>query len=225
MFRLTLKVRFLPALFAVVACFPLFLVSARADAIDDYLQRQMQKNHIPGLSLAVVRNGKIVKIKGYGMANLEWEQPATPDTAFQIASSTKPFTGTALMLLVEDGKLSLEDKISKYLPDAPAAWQNITIRQLAVHSSGITNKVQANRNASIEEFVKAAYPLPLEYEPGAKSAYGLTDFIVLTHIIEKVSGQTLTNFLNNRIFKPLGMSSTQFEFALENGQIRSANVV
>jgi D-alanyl-D-alanine carboxypeptidase len=225
MFKLTSKLRFLPALFAIVAAFPLFLVSARADAIDDYLRRQMQKNHIPGLSLAVVREGKIVKIKGYGMANLEWEQPATPDTAFQIASSTKPFTGTALMLLVEDGKLSLEDKISKYLPDAPAAWQNITIRQLAVHSSGITNNVPANRNANIEEFVKAAYPLPLEYEPGSKSAYGLTDFIVLTHIIEKVSGQTLPNFLGNRIFKPLGMSGTQFEFGSENGQIRAANVI
>lgn len=201
------------------------LTQIKADEIDDYLRAQMQKNRIPGLSVAIVRRGRIIKLKGYGAANLEWEAPATPDAAFQIASSTKPFTGTALMLLVEDGKISLGDKLSKYLPDAPAAWQNITIRQLATHSSGISNNVQAKPGAGVEEFVKAAYPLPLEYEPGTKSAYGFTDFVVLTHIIEKVSGQKFPDFLANRLFKPLQMTNTQFDFASEGGPIRSAAVI
>ena len=197
----------------------------RADKIDDYLRAQMVKNHVPGLSVAIVRNGKIIKLKGYGVANLEWEQPVTPDTAFQIASSTKPFTGTALMMLVEDGKLSLDDKVSKYLPDAPAAWQNITIRHLATHSSGITNRVNANSDGSVEEFVKAAYPLALDYQPGAKSAYGLTDFVVLTHIIEKVSGQNFTNFLKTKLLDRFQMSDSGFEFASEIAAMRFANVI
>src|SRR6185369_15058004 len=129
------------------------IFEVRGDGIDDYLRAQMVKNHIPGLAVAIVRQQKIIKLKGYGTANLEWNQPVTPDTLFQIASSTKPFTGTALMMLVEDGKISLDDKISKYLPGAPAAWQNITIRQLATHSSGLSNNVPVKPDADIEEFV------------------------------------------------------------------------
>lgn len=197
----------------------------RADKIDDYLRAQMVKNHIPGLSVAVVRKGKVIKLKSYGVANLEWNQPATPDTAFQIASSTKPFTGTALMMLVEDGKISLDDKVSKYLTDAPASWQNITIRHLATHSSGITNRVPANADASVEEFVKAAYPLDLDYQPGEKSAYGLTDFVVLTHIIEKVSGQNFTDFLKTKLLDRFQMSNSGFEYASEIAAMRFANVV
>lgn len=141
------------------------------DSIDDYLREQMARNQIPAVSVAIVNRGKIVKLKSYGVANLEWNQPTTTDTALQIASSTKPFTGTALMMLVEEGKLALEDKISKYLTDTPAAWQNITIRHLATHSSGITNRVSAKPETSVEEFGKAAYPLPLDYQPGEKAMY------------------------------------------------------
>jgi D-alanyl-D-alanine carboxypeptidase len=183
------------------------------------------KNHVPGLSVAIVRNGKIVKLKGYGAANLEWQPPVTPDTAFQIASSTKPFTGTALMMLVAEGKLSLDDKISKYLPDAPAAWQNITIRHLATHSSGITNRVSANADSSTEEFIKTAYDLPLDYQPGEKSAYGLTDFVVLTYIIEKVSGQKFTDFLKTKLFDRFEMSDSRFEFAGSDRAVRFADVI
>jgi CubicO group peptidase (beta-lactamase class C family) len=199
--------------------------NVRADEIDDYLQAQIAKNHLPGLSVAIVRNGKIIKLKGYGVANLEWEQPVTPDTVFQIASSTKPFTGTALMMLVEEGKISLDDKVSKYLPDAPAAWQNITIRHLATHASGIGGNVDAKPGATAEEFVKAAYRLPLDYQPGEKSAYALSDFIVLTYIIEKVTGQSFNKFLKTRLYDRFGMSGSGFEFAWEYSSVRSASVI
>lgn len=199
--------------------------TAFADRIDDYLKEQMRKNHIPGLAVAVVRDGKVLKIKGYGVANLEWQSPVATDTAFQIASSTKPLTGTALMLLVEEGKISLDDRVSKYLPDAPAAWQSITIRHLATHSSGISNNMPVNPQASIEEHVKASYTVPLDYTPGEKSAYGLADFVVLTYIIEKVSGQSYADFLRAKLLAPLGMRNTGFDFTAESGPIRSANVI
>ena len=185
----------------------------------------MTKNQIPGLSVAVVRSGKIIKLKSYGAANLEWNQPATPQTAFQIASSTKPFTGTALMMLAQEGKLSLDDKISKYLTDAPISWQNITVRHLATHSSGITNAVSAKADASIEEFIKAAYTLPLDYQPGEKASYGLTDFVVLTYIIEKVSGQSFPEFLKTKLLDRFQMADSNFEFATESGDRHYANVI
>lgn len=185
----------------------------------------MTKNQIPGLSVAIVRSGEIIKLKSYGVANLEWNQPVSPQTAFQIASSTKPFTGTALMMLAQDGKLSLDDKISKYLTDAPAAWQNITVRHLATHSSGITNAVSARPDASIEEFIQAAYPLPLDYQPGEKASYGLTDFVVLTYIIEKVSGQPFPGFLKTKLLDRFQMSDSNFEFATESGDRHYANVI
>lgn len=227
--------------FALISLFFLFLVfycpataqirTAKSvnvvaeDAIDKYLRAQMAKNKIPGLSVAIVSRGKIVKLKSFGVANLEWNQPATPQTAFQIASSTKPFTGTALMMLVAEGKIALDDKISKYLSDAPAAWQNITVRHLATHSSGITNAVSAKPGASVEEFVKAAYPLPLDYQPGEKAAYGLTDFVVLTYIIEKVSGQSFPDFLQTKLFDRFQMTDSKFEFATEIGDRHYANVI
>jgi D-alanyl-D-alanine carboxypeptidase len=214
-----------PRLFINLFLILLAAVSAAADPIDDYLQEQMRKNHIPGLAMAVVRDGKIVKIKGYGVANLEWPSPVGPDTAFQIASSTKPLTGSALMLLVAEGKISLDDKVSKYLADAPAAWAGITIRHLATHSSGISNNVSAKPNATVEEFVKAAYSVPLDYAPGEKASYGLTDFVVLTQIIEKVSNQTYPDFLKTKLLAPLGMQNTQFDDTTEGGPIRSSNVI
>lgn len=222
MVQQTLK-RFLLLIFL---CAPLLAPGAVfADRIDDYLREQMRKNHIPGLAVAVVRAGKIQKIKGYGVANLEWQTPVAPATAFQIASSTKPLTGVALMRLVEEGRLALDDRISKYLPDAPAAWQNITVRHLATHSSGISNSVPAKPEASIEEYVKAAYTVPLDYAPGEKSAYGFADFVVLTHLIEKISNQSYADFLRTKLLAPLGMNGTKFDFTAEGGPIRSSNVI
>src|SRR6185295_9129904 len=162
---------------AFIAMLLLFLSASpvlRADEVDDYLKAQMEKNHIPGLSVAIVRNGKITKLKGYGLANLEWNQPVTPNTAFQLASSTKPFTGTALMLLVDEGKLSLDDKVAKYVPVAPAEWQDITIRHLATHSSGIREDVELAKGATIEDYVKTVAKLPLSYRPGERSGYGIS---------------------------------------------------
>lgn len=196
-----------------------------ADGVDEYLKTQMQKNHIPGLAVAIIRHGRMVKLQGYGQANLEWNSLATANTAFQLASSTKPITGTALMLLVQEGKIALDDKISKYLPDAPVAWQNITVRNLVTHSSGLKDDLGPHKIVTVEDAVKAASALPLTYQPGEKSTYGLIDFVVLTLIIEKVTGAKFQNFLRERIFEPLGMTATRFDNATEDGSIRVSDLV
>src|SRR5690348_4228301 len=98
--------------------------------IDDYIQAEMKAEQIPGLSLAIVKNGEIVIAKGYGLANIEHQVPVKPETIFQSGSMGKQFTATAVMMLVEEGKLSLDDKLIKFFPDGPEAWRNITIRHM-----------------------------------------------------------------------------------------------
>ena len=200
-------------------------LAARADGVDDYLRAQMEKNHIPGLAVAIIRDGKIIKLQGYGQANLEWDSRVTTNTAFQLASSTKPMTGTALMLLVQEGKIALDDKISKYLPDSPATWQDISVRHLITHSSGLKDDLSQQKIVTVEDAVKAASALPLNYQPGERSAYGLIDFVVLTRIIEKVTGKKFQDFLRERIFEPLGMTATKFDNATEDGPIRVSDLV
>src|SRR5882724_6150166 len=110
---------------------------ARADAIDDYIRSEMERRHIPGLALAVARQGKIVKVRGYGVANLEHDVPVTPETVFELASVTKQFTAAAIMTLVEEGKVQLDDPVAWHLPRAPETWNAITVRHLLTHTSGL----------------------------------------------------------------------------------------
>jgi CubicO group peptidase (beta-lactamase class C family) len=116
-------------------------ISAKADNVDDYVSARMRQLHIPGLSLAIVRDGRVTKAQGYGFANLELSAHATKETVYEIGSNTKQFTAAAIMMLVRDGKLHLEDPITEYFPEAPQAWRNITIRRLLTHTSGIQNHV------------------------------------------------------------------------------------
>ena len=113
--------------------------TAMADKADDIAKAAMEKQHIPGLSMAVVRDGKVVKAAGYGFANLEWKVPAAPDTVYQLQSVTKQFTATAVMMLVEEGKVALDDPIGKYLEGTPETWND----------SGITSAPNAARRWAI----------------------------------------------------------------------------
>src|SRR5690242_3534340 len=114
----------------LLLCLILTGISARADEIDSYIRGEMEQQHIPGVSMAVLRQGKPLRSQGYGYAELEHKITATPDTVFQLQSITKSFTATAIMMLVEDNKLSLTDKIAKYLSGTPASWESITITHL-----------------------------------------------------------------------------------------------
>src|SRR5690349_8246722 len=121
----------------LLAAFVLCAEGLRADSVDTYVERQLKAQNVPGLSLAVVRGGKVEKAKGYGLADVELNAPATENTVYQWASVSKQFTATAIMLLAQDGKLKLEDPISRHYPDSPSSWKDVTIRHLLTHTSGI----------------------------------------------------------------------------------------
>jgi CubicO group peptidase (beta-lactamase class C family) len=196
---------------------------AHADKVDDYIQHQMAINHVPGVAVAVVRDGKVIKMKGYGLANLEWQQRVTPDTAFQIASSTKPFTGMLVMRLQEEGKLKLTDSVTRYLPNAPESWKAITLRHLIDHSAGIPDDVP-NAGTTLDEFVAAAQALPLAHAPGASSEYGIGGYKVLAKVIEVASGMPYPKALKHYVTGPLGIHA-DFEYISGSGDMRSFEVV
>ena len=113
---------------------------ARADPTDDFIRAEMKRQNIPGLSLAIVKDGQIIKAAGYGLADRTLKIPATPETVYKIASVSKQFIATGIMLLVQEGRLGVDDPISKYLDGTPAAWKDITIRHLLTHTSGIVRE-------------------------------------------------------------------------------------
>ena len=182
------------------------------DKVDDFVKSEMQKQHIPGVSVAVVKNGKIIKLKSYGLANVETNAPVTNETVFKIGSISKPIIAMGIMLLVEDGKISLDDKVSKFLDGTPETWKDITVRHLLSHTSGIVREAPGFDGAKIQpdaEVIKTAYPLPLNFKPGEKYEYSNVGYFSLAEIIRKVSGKPWSKFLTERIFKPLGMNSTR----------------
>jgi CubicO group peptidase (beta-lactamase class C family) len=205
----------------------MFATVTQADSIDRYLETEMANNHIPGLALAVIRNGKVIKLQTYGDANLEWGTMVGPDTEFQLASTTKILTGTALMTLVERGKIRLDDPVSKYLPDAPPAWKDVTVRNLATHTSGIPEAggLDTTSLSTVAEIVAAAGKLPLRHAPGTESGYGSADFVVLSRILETVFGKSYPDLLAELFFEPVKMKSSGFDSAVIIGPIRSSDLI
>lgn len=192
---------------------------SQTEKVDAFVRERMTSRHIPGLSLAVVRDGKVVLAKGYGMANLELSVPATEKTNYLIASITKTFTAVATMMLFEEGKISLDDSISKHLSDLPTAWNPVTIRQLLNHTSGINDYVshpkppcavgKSESDYAAPDVLKEVACLPMDFAPGERWSYNNTGYHLLGMLIEKVSGKTYEQFLRERIFVPLGMSETR----------------
>ncbi|MEZ4954953.1 MAG: serine hydrolase domain-containing protein [Saprospiraceae bacterium] len=186
--------------------------------LDTFINNKLQSLHIPGLSLAVVEEGKIIYTKGYGLANLENQTPARPETNFLIASVTKSFTATAIMMLWEEGKFSLEDSIGQYLEDLPAHWNPLTIRQLLNHTSGVPYNIEPKppcqfefdcNHYTLKNYLQEVACLPLNFPPGTEWRYsGTAGYTLLGMLIEKLSGKTYWEFLDVRIFSPLGMNET-----------------
>ena len=184
---------------------------AQNDPVDDLIEAEMHKQNIPGLSLAVIKDGQIIKAKGYGLANIKLRIQAKPETVYRIASVSKQFIATGIMLLVQESKLGLDDPISKYLEGTPATWKTITVRHLLTHTSGIVreapgfdpHKIQPDSNV-----IKTAYPLPLRFAPGEKWEYTNTGYFALAEIIRKVSGQSWNEYLSKKVFGPSGMDTT-----------------
>jgi len=191
-----------------------FSLSTVADEVDTYVKSEMQAQHIPGLSLAVIRNGRVVKTKGYGLANLELDAPAKVTTVYHLASLTKQLTATAVMLLVQDGKVDLDDRISRYLENTPDSWSKVTVRHLLNNTSGIKdylNEMQTDtRNGTNpEEIASAMGKLPMNFEPGTQYGYSNTGYLLAGLIIQNICGKSFEVFLGDRVFKPLGMVQTR----------------
>jgi len=180
--------------------------------IDEFVRAEMVRQKVPGVAIAVVNKGEVIA-RGYGSANLEQQAPVTDETIFQSGSLAKMFTATAVMLLVEDGKLSPSDPIMKLLPDAPAAWRSITVRHLLNHTSGIaeytTSTFNYRKDYTEEELAQFAYQQPLEFPAGSRWNYSNTGYVLLGIIVHKASGQFYGNVLAERVFKPVGMQTAR----------------
>jgi len=200
-------------LFLIIFC-PVFsqnkYVSFR---IDSAVRAAMAERQIPGLQVAVVKYGIVLKKGSYGAANLEDRVPVTDSTLFPIASMSKAFTCAAILLLMEEGKLGIDDSVGKYFESLPAGWEAITIRKLMNHTSGLRddwdeNDIFFKTNTSDSAFFAALKAAPLKFQPGQAWSYSCGPF-VLGLIIAKVSGETYADFMKQRIFNKLGMNNTR----------------
>ena len=183
-----------------------------ADKIDRYIHAEMEQQKIPGISLAVVRDGKISILKSYGFANVEHRVPIKPETVFQSGSIGKQFTAAAVMILVQDGKISLNDKISKYFPDAPEAWKDITVWHLLTHTSGMGDypaEINLRGDYTEEKYFEHFKKAPLNFATGTNWDYSNVGYVILGILIRKVTGMYYADFLQERVFKPLGMTTAR----------------
>jgi len=170
-------------------------------------------------SVLVARGGKPVFRKSYGFANAEWDIANTPDTKFRLGSITKQFTAVALLQLVEQGKLKLDDPISKYYTDAPKAWDKVTIHHLLNHTSGIPSYTAipnffvtgSKLPLTPAQLVKLTQDEPLEFEPGVKFKYDNSGYVLLGYVIEKITGKGYADYLRQVILDPLGMQDTGYD--------------
>ncbi len=188
-------------------------VSAQADQLDDFIKSEMTRQNVPGLTLAVVKDGKVIRTGAYGKADLELDVPMNEDNIFEIGSITKQFTAALILQMMEEGKLSLDDSVTKYIEGSPDLWKPLTLRHLLNHTSGLKEYVVIPGLMLTEEFEQKTFlekvkPLTLDFEPGITFAYSNTNFALLGLVLEKVSGKSYNDLITERVFKPLGMTST-----------------
>ncbi|MCS4300997.1 serine hydrolase [Chryseobacterium sp. BIGb0232] len=197
-------------LILIILLFPFLIFGQKngSASLAEYMQAQVEINNFSGTVL-VTKEGKVLLKKAYGLADYEWNIKNTIDTKFQLASVTKQFTATAILLLIEKKKLSLDDKLSKFLPDYPKA-DSVTIHMLLSHTSGLAMGFKEialssmNKDSAYAEIKK----MPYEFSPGTKSGYSNIGYYLLARIIEKVSGEKYAVFLKKNIFEKAGMNNT-----------------
>lgn len=187
---------------------------------DKYVHAEMKQQKIQGLALSVVRDGRLIKASGYGLANVELGVRVKPETLFQTGSVGKQFTATAVMMLVEQGKVALDDPITKYFDGAPASWKGITVRNLLTHTSGIPDYtdvkgkggeplINLRQDYTEGELLQKFETLPLDFPPGRQWKYSNSGYVLLGILIRKVTGEFYGDYLHEHIFVPLGMSATR----------------
>jgi len=211
----SVRARTLVALLVMIPSFG--LCEGQPSRLEQIIEPSVISNLFMGAVL-VTKDGKPLVDKGYGYANLEWRVPDSPTTKFRLGSLTKQFTAVSILLLEERGQLKTDDPVKRYLPDAPAAWDKITVFNLLTHTSGIPSftdfpdyKTSEATPATPEQLMARFRDKPLEFQPGDRWQYSNSGYIVLGNLIEKVSGQHYADFLKKNIFEPLGMADTGYD--------------
>jgi CubicO group peptidase (beta-lactamase class C family) len=203
----------------------LFLPSlsfAQIDSTDIIVKQIMSQQKIVGLSLVVIKNGQTFINKGYGLANVELNVPVTSETVIRLGSLSKQFFTTAIMKLMEEGKLSIEDSVHKFFPDAPETWRSIKIKNLMSHTSGLQREAPAYNNFKIQsdlDIIKSAYRLPLNFKTREKYEYCNLAYFMLAEIIKQVSGMPWQDYIHDKLFVPAEMHNsylTDFNLIIPN---------
>lgn len=217
--------------FSFLLLFLIFLSTAKAQTqsdapadletfVDSVAKESIEKQASIGLSIGIARGDQIVLAKGYGSADLELDVPATEKMVYRIGSITKQFTAAAILLLVEEGKIKLDDPLTKFLPDYPTQSHDVTIRHLLQHTSGIKSftslpnyRQLLSQNVTHEDILARFKDLPFNFEPGKKFRYCNSGYYLLGMVIENVSELPYDEFLQTRVFKPLKMNATYYDKA------------
>ncbi|HVH89230.1 MAG TPA: serine hydrolase domain-containing protein [Terriglobales bacterium] len=190
------------------------------DKIDEYIQSEMNRQHIPGLALGIYRDGHIERVQGYGLANVELDVKVKAETIFQSGSVGKQFTAMGIMMLVEEGKIGLDDSILQYFPNGPSRWAPVKVSNLLSHTAGIAEYVSDERTKpngpfylrldnSEDELYRKIAALPMDFQPGERWRYTNTNYVLLGMMIHRVTGKFYGDFLAERIFRPLHMTATR----------------
>lgn len=209
-----------PLLFAVALANASTTPADPLRKVDEYVVAQMQQGHIPGVQVGIYRRGKVIFAKGYGAANLELGVPVRTDMVFQSGSVGKQFTATGVMMLVQEGRVSLEDSITRYFPDTPPSWQPIKVKNLLSHTSGLGQYSNHERTRPFGPFdlqhevteaeaLKRIEAMRIDFPVGERWLYCDTNYVLLGILIHRVTGEPWGEFLAQRIFKPLGMTATR----------------
>ena len=200
-------------IFAVcIFLIPASQLDAQVDKIDSFIKQQMKEQKVVGLSIGIIKKGKLLMAKGYGYANLEYNIPATENTIYKLASVSKHMVASGIMLLVQEGKLKLSDPITKFFKDAPASWNQVTVRHLLNHTSGLQRESPAFQNMVIQPdsvLIRAAYTTAFVFPTGTKWQYCNLGYFMLADIIRQTSGQSFPDFMRERVFRKNGLMITQ----------------
>jgi CubicO group peptidase (beta-lactamase class C family) len=190
-------------------------IRAQNDRVDSCIAAEMSFRHIPGLALGVIRNGVPVKVKGYGLSNIELNEPVTTQTLFQTGSVGKQFTAMLIMWLVERKAIELDKSIAVYFPHSPAAWKKVTVRHLLTHTSGIPDYTEDGVGIDVQmdytddQLLEIAQKMPLTFQPGERWSYSNTGFVLLGILVRKVTGQFYGDLLKRHILDPASMETAR----------------
>lgn len=187
-------------------------LSQPRDTVDSFINTYIAEHRVPGVAVAIIEDGRLMKARGYGLANVEHSVPVTAETIFQSGSLGKQFTATAVLLLAEDGLLSLDDPITRHLEEAPASWGAVTVRHLLNHTGGLAaydDIVDWRRDYTEEELIRSIEDQPLLFEPGTELSYSNSGYMILGALISRITGAHWSEFMRDRVFLPAGMETAR----------------